>query len=84
MKDDMKREVESLAKRYPKRGIDPTIPEGVRMQLMDMRRQEEQDRGMKAHEGRKLAKGGMAKYAKGGATRADGCITKGHTKGTMR
>lgn len=84
MKDDMKREVESLAKRYPKRGIDPTIPEGVRMQLMDMRRQEEQDRGMKAHEGRKLAKGGMAKYAKGGVTRADGCVTKGHTKGKMR
>lgn len=83
MKDDMKREVESLAKRYPKRGIDPTIPEGVRMQLMDMRRQEEQDRGMKAHEGRKLAKGGMAKYAKGGVTRADGCITKGHTKGKV-
>ena len=63
MKDDIKREVESLAKRHPKRGIDPTIPEGVRMQLMDMRRQEEQDRGMKAHEGRKLAKGGSLKEA---------------------
>jgi hypothetical protein len=24
-----------------------------------------------------------AKYAKGGVTRADGCITKGHTKGRM-
>jgi hypothetical protein len=25
----------------------------------------------------------MHKMAKGGVTRADGCITKGHTKGTM-
>jgi len=23
------------------------------------------------------------KYAKGGVTRADGCVTKGHTKGKM-
>lgn len=30
------------------------------------------------------AKGGMTKkYAKGGVTRADGCISKGHTKGRM-
>jgi hypothetical protein len=29
--------------------------------------------------------GGKVKaYAKGGVTRADGCITKGHTKGKMR
>lgn len=32
---------------------------------------------VKAHE--KL----MHKMAKGGVTRADGCVTKGHTKGTM-
>jgi hypothetical protein len=25
----------------------------------------------------------MTKFAKGGVTRADGCVTKGHTKGTM-
>ena len=32
----------------------------------------------------KKAKGGMTKkYAKGGVTRADGCCTKGHTKGRM-
>ena len=77
---DPKVEVESLAKRFPKRGIDPTIPEGVRMQLMDMRRQEEQDKGMKAHESRKLAKGGQAKgfdmkkvkrYESGGMTDFD-------------
>lgn len=74
---DPKVEVESLAKRFPKRGIDPTIPEGVREQLMDMRRQRELDEGAKAHEGRKLANGGVAKgvnmkksnrYAMGGMT----------------
>lgn len=26
---------------------------------------------------------GQKGYAKGGVTRADGCVTKGHTKGTM-
>ena len=25
----------------------------------------------------------VKKYAKGGVTRADGCVTKGHTKGRM-
>ena len=35
------------------------------------------------HEGR-LHKGeSMTKFSKGGVTRADGCVTKGHTKGTM-
>jgi hypothetical protein len=39
---------------------------------------------VKAHEKAMhgMKKGGMAKgYAKGGVTRADGCVTKGHTKG---
>ena len=32
----------------------------------------------------KKAKGGMTKaYRKGGVTRADGCVSKGHTKGRM-
>jgi len=31
----------------------------------------------------KMAKGGCSKMAKGGVTRADGCVTKGHTKGKM-
>jgi hypothetical protein len=31
---------------------------------------------------KKMNMGGMG-YAKGGVTRADGCVTKGHTKGTM-
>ncbi len=35
------------------------------------------------HEGR-LHKGEtMTKFSKGGVTRADGCVTKGHTKGKM-
>jgi hypothetical protein len=41
---------------------------------------------VKAHEKSMhgMKKGGMAKgYAKGGVTRADGCVTKGHTKGKM-
>ena len=80
---DPKVEVESLAKRFPKRGIDPTIPEAIRLELIDRQRQEELDRGMKAHEGRRLAKGGVAKYAKGGVTRGDGCVSKGHTKGKV-
>jgi hypothetical protein len=35
-------------------------------------------------QGQPMKKGGKTKgYAKGGVTRADGCITKGHTKGKM-
>ena len=30
-----------------------------------------------------MKKGGTAKYAKGGVTRADGVVSKGHTKGKM-
>jgi hypothetical protein len=35
------------------------------------------EKAVKGHEKR------MHKMAKGGVTRADGCVTKGHTKGTM-
>jgi hypothetical protein len=35
------------------------------------------EKAVKSHEKR------MHKMAKGGVTRADGCVTKGHTKGTM-
>lgn len=61
-------EVESLKRRFPKRGIDPTIPEGIRATL----REKEQDALTPA-----------SKYAKGGVTRADGCARKGKTKGRM-
>jgi hypothetical protein len=36
---------------------------------------------VKAHE--KAMHGKTKGYAKGGVTRADGCVTKGHTKGKM-
>ena len=32
---EAKRETDSLAKRYPKKGIDSTIPEGIREMLVD-------------------------------------------------
>jgi len=35
------------------------------------------DKAVKGHEKK------MHKMAKGGVTRADGCVTKGHTKGKM-
>lgn len=40
---------------------------------------------VKAHEKAMhgMKKGGCVKMAKGGVTRADGCVTKGHTKGKM-
>jgi hypothetical protein len=37
----------------------------------------EAEKAVKAHEK------SMHKMAKGGVTRADGCVTKGHTKGKM-
>lgn len=81
---EVKREVESLASRYPKKGIDPTIPAGVREKLVEQEREKMFKAGEKAHSERTLAKGGSAKaYAKGGVTRADGCAQRGKTKGRM-
>ena len=65
---ESKREVESLKKRHPKKGIDPTIPAGIREMLVDKQ---------------KSALTPASKYAKGGVTRADGCARKGKTKGRM-
>lgn len=42
---------------------------------------EEMEKKMKKGGCTKMKKGGCAKMAKGGVTRADGCVTKGHTKG---
>lgn len=61
------KEVESLKKRYPKKGIDATIPAEIRDQLMERRREKMSP----------MAKGGMA-YAKGG--KIDGCAQRGKTK----
>ena len=56
--------------------------EGGSMKHSDMSKDKpmmkaEAEKAVKGHEKR------MHKMAKGGVTRADGCITKGHTKGKM-
>ena len=38
-------------------------------------------KGEGMEEAKKMKKGGCCKMAKGGVTRADGCVKKGHTKG---
>ncbi len=67
---EAKREVGSLRKRHPEKP-----PAGVQSELDAMKQRKENEAGMKVHEGRRLAKGGV--------TRADGCVSKGHTKGRM-
>ena len=56
----------------------------------DMKMDKSQDKAMimkafKQHDAQehKGGKGTTLKLAKGGVTRADGCVSKGHTKGTM-
>ena len=44
---------------------------------------EKMEESKKMKSGDKKMKGGGSCYAKGGVTRADGCATKGHTKGKM-
>ena len=68
-KSGTKTEVESLLKRHPKKGIDPTIPAQIREILVDKERQE----GFK--------KGEQNRYAKGGSI--DGCAQRGKTRGRM-
>ena len=62
------KEVESLKKRHPKKGLDGTIPAGIRAVL----REKEQD-----------ALTPPSKYAKGGSVRGGGCEQRGKTKGRM-
>lgn len=62
---EAKRETESLAKRYPKKGIDATIPEGIREMLVD-------------REKSKLTP--ASKYAKGGSVKGGGCEQRGLRK----
>lgn len=50
-------------------------PAGIQAEIEAMKQEKANEAGMKAHEGRRLAKGGV--------TRADGCARKGHTKGRM-
>lgn len=70
---DAQREMKSLAARYPKRGIDATIPEDIRNQLVSKEQEEAANKGMKVHEARKLAKGG----------KVDGCAQRGKTRGKV-
>jgi hypothetical protein len=62
---ESKREVESLKKRYPKRGIDPTIPAGIREMLVDKQ---------------KSALTPDSKYAKGSSVKGSGCEQRGLRK----
>jgi hypothetical protein len=62
------KEVASLKARYPKRGIDPTIPAGVREVLRDR----EDDRMMSSGE--------KNRYAKGGSVKGSGCEQRGLRK----
>ena len=72
---EMAREVRSLKSRYPEKP-----PAGIRAELDAMKQEKANEAGMKAHEGRKLAKGGSC-YAKGG--KIDGCAQRGKTKCRM-
>jgi hypothetical protein len=75
---------EEMSAYHAKKRPADTPPAGVKADLDAMKQEKANEAGMKAHEGRKLAKGGKVKgYAKGGVTRADGCVSKGHTKGKM-
>jgi hypothetical protein len=65
---EAKREVGSLRKRYPEKP-----PAGIRAELDAMKQEKANEAGMKAHEGRRLAKGG--------SVRGGGCEQRGKTKG---
>jgi hypothetical protein len=72
----MTREAEKAYKprRKPEAPKEPMNPQT--RALLDEQMQEQQD-----ERDRQRIKG--MGYAKGGVTRADGCVTKGHTKGKM-
>jgi hypothetical protein len=53
---ESKREVKSLRSRHPEKP-----PAGIRAELDAMKQEKANEAGMKAHEGRKLAKGGSVK-----------------------
>lgn len=55
-------------------------PAGIQAEIDAMKQEKANEAGMKAHEGRKLAKGGSC-YAKGG--KIDGCAQRGKTRGRM-
>lgn len=67
------------------KGLGGVIPAAIaRRAQRDAAEEERQKAMMASAQGMPMKKGGKTKgYAKGGVTRADGCITKGHTKGKM-
>jgi len=73
---NIKVEVDSLLKRYPKKGITGDIPDAAREQLEIERREREFTKGEK----NRYAKGGSVSSA---SSRADGCAVRGKTKGKM-
>jgi hypothetical protein len=72
----------SVAKEFNKADKGIKFKKGGPMKHDDMK----QDMPMMAKVAAKAVKGHekrMHKMSKGGVTRADGCVSKGHTKGTM-
>ena len=54
-------------------------PAGIRAELDAMKQEKANEAGMKAHEGRKLAKGGSC-YVSGGSVKGAGCAQRGVRK----
>ena len=67
------------------KGFGGALPAAIARSAQRDAAEEERQKAIAASaQGQPMKKGGKAKgYAKGGVTRADGCITKGHTKGKM-
>ena len=75
-------DLQGVNKKSTSHGKMALFKEGGSMKHSDMSKDKpmmkaEAEKAVKGHEQR------MHKMAKGGVTRADGCITKGHTKGKM-
>jgi hypothetical protein len=75
-------DLQGVNKKSTSHGKMALFKEGGKMKHSDIAKDKpmmkaEAEKAVKGHEQR------MHKMAKGGVTRADGCITKGHTKGKM-
>ena len=75
-------DLQGVNKKSTSHGKMALFKEGGKMKHSDMAKDKpmmkaEAEKAVKGHEKR------MHKMAKGGVTRADGCVSKGHTKGTM-
>ena len=75
-------DLQGVNKKSTSHGKMALFKEGGKMKHSDMAKDKpmmkaEAEKAVKGHEKR------MHKMAKGGVTRADGCVSKGHTKGKM-